>query len=66
MKGLDELHVLTPDLFSKEDALVFKNTRIIRYDKMGKQYLVDICLQRIGELYGDKFKQFVKITLDYN
>jgi transcriptional regulator GlxA family with amidase domain len=66
VKRLDELHVLTPDLFSKEDALVFKNTKIIRYDKMRKQYLIDICLQRIGELYGDKFKQFVKITLDYN
>jgi putative intracellular protease/amidase len=66
VKGLDELHVLTPDLFSKEDALTFKNTKIIRYDKMPKQYMVDICLQRIGELYGDKFRHFVKITLDYN
>ncbi|GAB2841313.1 type 1 glutamine amidotransferase family protein [Ferruginibacter profundus] len=66
VKGLDELHVLTPDLFSIEAALRFKNTRIIRYDKMQQQYLVDICLQRIGVLYGEKFKQFVKITLDYN
>jgi len=66
IKGLDELHLLMPSSLSKEAELDYKNAKIIRYDTMQKQYPVNICLKRIGEQYGNKFEEFVKVSLDYN
>jgi transcriptional regulator GlxA family with amidase domain len=66
LKKLDELHVIMPDSFTKQDELLFKNTKIIRYDNLEKEYLFNICLNRIGEQYGQQFETFVKISLDYN
>ncbi len=66
VKNLDELHVVMSESFSKEDALFFKNTKIIRYDNLQKEYLFNICLNRIEEQYGHQFETFVKISLDYN
>ncbi|MEO5595304.1 MAG: DJ-1/PfpI family protein [Chitinophagaceae bacterium] len=66
MKGLDELHLLMPETFSKENELYFKNTEIIRYNNLQKQYLINVCLERIGKQYGHRFEDFVKISLDYN
>jgi putative intracellular protease/amidase len=66
IKGLDELHLLMPSSLSKEAESNFKNAKIIRYDKMQKQYPVNICLKRIGEQYGNKFEEFVKVSMDYN
>jgi len=66
IKGLDELHVLSPELFTKADQVFFKNTKIVRYDHQQKQYLVDKCIKRIGDQYGSRFADFVKISLDYN
>lgn len=63
-KNIDEIHVLMPgsDVFTNSlDA----DTKIIRYD-LENQYPIDVCLARIGELYGDKFKNVVKLMLDYN
>jgi putative intracellular protease/amidase len=66
VKGLNELHVLMPESFSKEDELYFKNTQIISNDKLQKEYLLNTCLKRIEQQYGHRFKNFVKISLDYN
>lgn len=66
VKGLDELHVLMPGSFSKEDRSYFKNTKFILYNTLQKQYLLNICLKRIGQQYGQSFEKFVKISLDYN
>ena len=63
---LDELHLLSPGPFSKEDESYFKGTIIIRYGKSPQQYLVDICLKRIGEQYGRRFENFIRASLDYN
>ena len=66
-KSIDELHVIMPASLTKEDeSLFFKNARIIRYDNLQKQYMINICLKRIDEQYGQQFKNFVKISLDYN
>jgi hypothetical protein len=65
-KGLDELHVIMPESFSKEDESYFKNTKIIRYDDLQKEYLLNVCLKIIEQQYGPKFQKFVRISLDYN
>ncbi|HMG16505.1 MAG TPA: hypothetical protein VK590_13700, partial [Saprospiraceae bacterium] len=66
LKNLDELHVIMPESLSTQDELLFKNTKIIRYDYPEKAYLFNICFTRIGEQYGHQFEAFVKISLDYN
>jgi hypothetical protein len=66
VKGLDELHVIMPEAFSKEKEAFFKDSKIVRYDNLQKQYLVDVYLKRIGEQYGPSFEKFVKVSLDYN
>jgi hypothetical protein len=64
--GFDELHMLSPGPLSPKEAAYFKNTMIIRYDGLQKQYLIDTCLKRIAKQYGQRFEDFVKISLDYN
>ena len=66
IKGFDELHLLMPTSLSKEAGSDYKNTKIIRYDALQKQYPINSCLKRIGEQYGNKFEEFVKVSLDYN
>jgi putative intracellular protease/amidase len=66
VKGLNELHVLVPESISKEEELYFRNIQMIRYDKLEKQYLVDICLKRIVQQYGHQLESVVKKSLDYN
>jgi putative intracellular protease/amidase len=64
--GLDELHVVTPETFSKADALYFKNIKTISYSNLENQYLIEVCLKRIAGQYGHQFEKFVKVSLDYN
>ncbi|HAO45502.1 MAG TPA: hypothetical protein DCQ97_01150 [Chitinophagaceae bacterium] len=66
IKGLDELHVVRTEPFSPAEEADLKNTRIIRYPHEGSEYLVNTCLERIGKQYGPRFRNFVKISLDYN
>lgn len=66
IKKLDELHVLTLDSFSKEDSLFYSNTKIITYKDFQTKYPIDVCLKRISNLYGRKFENVVKLSLDYN
>lgn len=63
-KNVDELHVLMPggkDIMNSINA----DTRIVNYD-LKNQYPIEVCLARIGDLYGEKFKTVVKLMLDYN
>jgi putative intracellular protease/amidase len=66
MKDLDELHLLMTGTFSKENELYFKKAEIIRYGNLQKEYPINVCLKRIGEQYGNRFGNFIKISLDYN
>jgi hypothetical protein len=66
VKGLDELHVTMPESFSKEDAMLFRNSKTVQYDKVQNEYLFNSCFKRIGEQYGHQFEKFVKVSLDYN
>ena len=65
-EGLNELHVIMPEAFSKTDQLFFKKIKTINYDNQQKQYLIDVYLKRIAGQYGDQFEKFVKVSLDYN
>jgi len=65
-KGLDELHVIMPESFSNEDKSYFKNAKIIRYDMLQQEYLINLFLRRIEQQYGHQFEEFVKISLDYD
>ncbi len=66
VKGLHELHLTMPGSFSPDDAVFFKNVQTVRYDNLQKQYLFNVCLQRIAGQYGHQFEKFVKVSLDYN
>lgn len=61
---IDELHVLG-SRDSGLDLKAFEKVNIIFYDRE-KQYPIDVCLGRIESLYGKKFKDCVKLMLDYN
>ena len=63
---VDELHVLMPETFSKNDEIVFKNAQYIKYDQHEKQYIIDVCLKRIAQQYGSSFANATKLLLDYN
>jgi hypothetical protein len=65
-KKSNELHVLLPATFTEKDAAFFSDTRLVRYDDLATKYPIDICLDRISALYGHKFKNVVKLLLDYN
>jgi len=66
IKEIDELHLLKARTFSKEEELYFSKTQNISYDNRQDQYFINICLERIGKQYGNKFEDFVKVSLDYN
>ena len=61
---VNELHLLDPGNHS--DQKIVANARLIKYDSSTNKYPIDICLERISQLYGDHFKSCVKLTLDYN
>ena len=63
---VDELHVLKQNDVSEKQASQFKNADVIYYDDRQGTYIIDVCLKRIKENYGESFSNFVKLTLDYN
>ena len=63
---VDELHVLKQNDVSEKQASQFKNADVIYYDDRQGSYIIDVCLKRIKENYGESFSNFVKLTLDYN
>ena len=61
-KKFDEIHVIGSAAVTAEPA---EGTEIIRYD-FKKSYPIEVCLERIKSVYGIKFYNAVKLTLDYN
>lgn len=66
LRKLHELHVPMPETFSTAAGSYFGKIRIIRYENSSRDYLFDVYLNRIAKLYGSKYSNFVKISLDYN
>ncbi|HRI21203.1 MAG TPA: DJ-1/PfpI family protein, partial [Panacibacter sp.] len=64
--NVDELHILMPETFSKNDEASFKKAEYIKYDQQQKQYMIDVCLKRISKQYGSSFENVTKLLLDYN
>ena len=62
----DELHMPLSRTLSLQEMEYFKNTTIIRYTDQQSQYLIDVCIKRIAAQYGERFSNFIKISLDYN
>lgn len=60
---LDEIHII--GTASDLNGVVPAGAEIIRYDFKGS-YPIEVCLKRIKEVYGPKFHNAVKLTLDYN
>lgn len=65
-KKFDEVHLLTSTDLSKEASTIFRNSKLIPYDKAPKEYMFNFCLKKVREQYGRKFENFIKISLDYN
>jgi hypothetical protein len=66
VKGLDEIHLLTPVEFSKQGAGFSSRTQLVSYNELNAQYPIEVCLKRISGQYGGKFENVVKQLLDYN
>lgn len=63
---VNEVHVIDPKSFNAPEQKLFTNASIIKYSAERKLYPIENCLERIAALYGTKFKNCVKLTLDYN
>lgn len=61
---LDEIHILLP--ISKSETEKFGEIPLVKYTQTNKQYIINQCLQRIKEQYGQKFENITKLLLDYN
>lgn len=62
-KELDEIHI--PNCFGF-DADKFKSFDVVTYDNSEQGYIINSCLGRIEKQYGIKFRNVVKLLLDYN
>jgi len=62
---LDELHVVETPSFSMNNN-AFTSAKLVTYHNSQKRYIIDECLQRINSEYGKKYKNIVKLMLDYN
>lgn len=63
-EALDEIHVLQP-IDDELLASIAGDAKTVKYSEEAG-YPIDVCLSRIGKQYGEKFKNVVKILLDYN
>jgi putative intracellular protease/amidase len=62
---VDELHVLKPETLSKEDSIQLMNLEIVAYHS-DSTYIINQCLERVQQQYGNKFQNLVRLALDYN
>jgi putative intracellular protease/amidase len=62
---VNELHLLNSGS-TPSDQKLLGNPKVISYDTFSNKYPIDAYLERIALLYGDNFKNCVKLTLDYN
>ncbi|MCF6132761.1 DJ-1/PfpI family protein [Flavobacterium wongokense] len=63
---LDELHILVPEKLTGSDNSLLKGIPLIKYSPAANQYIINECLQRIQEQYGQKFENITRLLLDYN
>jgi transcriptional regulator GlxA family with amidase domain len=59
----DEIHVIDSRGWHPDPN---KSTRVLSYSDQDNHYIIDICLERIRNLYGSRFEQAVKRSLDFN
>jgi ABC-type enterochelin transport system substrate-binding protein len=64
--SFDEIHVLMPELITVDDKRLLASSKLVTYDHLQSGYPIDIYLTRIGGQYGTKFRETVKLMLDYN
>lgn len=55
-----------PELLPKSEESAFANTTVAKYKASDKEYIIDLCLKRIKDQYGDKFENITRLLLDYN
>jgi len=63
---VNEVHVLDAKSFTTSEQNLFNKVSIIKYNTEQRSYPINVCLDRIAALYGNNFKNCVKLTLDYN
>jgi len=61
---MDEVHVVMPELLSKQDEDYFKGFDFVKQNAL--DYPIDQCISRIGLQFGAHYAHIVKLTLDYN
>jgi putative intracellular protease/amidase len=66
IKNLYELHVLNPTSISATEQSLFGNTTLVKYNPSHQEYIINLCLNRIKEQYGEKLENVVRVILDYN
>ena len=62
----DEIHVLRPELNTLDDKRLLASSNLVIDDHFQSGYPIENYLTRIGNQYGSKFKEIVKLMLDYN
>jgi len=63
---LDELHIIENPSFFETHQPNLEAVEIVKYNEQQKQYIINICLNRIGGQYGKNYENIVKLLLDYN
>jgi putative intracellular protease/amidase len=63
---VNEVHLVSPTADKSSYEKAFHTANLITTDKLQKQYPIDACLERLAGLYGNQFKNCVKLMLDYN
>jgi len=63
---LNEIHILDDVSFLENEEKFLDNLKIVKYDNLQNQYIIDYCLKRISNQYGTNYRDIVKISLDYN
>jgi putative intracellular protease/amidase len=63
---IDELHIISPEILSKEEFLQLSNVEIVSYHQPSQKYIINECLERIRSQYGSKFQHLVHLALDFN
>ncbi|ANE53071.1 DJ-1/PfpI family protein [Flavisolibacter tropicus] len=64
--NVNELHVINARASQLAGHPLFPKAKVVAYTTASAQYPIELYLDRIGLLYGDKFKSCVKLMLDYN
>ena len=55
-----------PEILPRSEGSAFANTTLVKYSGSDKEYIIDLCLKRIKDQYGDKFENITRLLLDFN